>query len=28
MHGGLLDIYDSLLFAAPALLVLRSGLRL
>ena len=28
LHGGLLDIYDSLLFAAPALLLLRSGLRL
>jgi phosphatidate cytidylyltransferase len=28
LHGGLLDIYDSLLFAVPALLLLRSGLRL
>jgi phosphatidate cytidylyltransferase len=28
LHGGLLDIYDSLLFAAPALLALRSVLRL
>jgi phosphatidate cytidylyltransferase len=28
LHGGLLDIYDSLLFAAPVLLLLRSGLRL
>jgi phosphatidate cytidylyltransferase len=27
LHGGLLDIYDSLLFAAPALLLLRTGLR-
>ena len=24
IHGGLLDIYDSLLFAAPALLALRA----
>lgn len=28
LHGGLLDIYDSLLFAAPALLLLRSVLKL
>ena len=28
LHGGLLDIYDSLLFAAPVLLLLRSALKL
>ena len=28
LHGGLLDIYDSLLFAAPALLLLRWALKL